>query len=90
MRVDVLHVSRLLGVPVDDANTPAYDEHSCEAVGTLKLARAYGLSEPAIEQMVLVLGRHSRDAMGEPVEWVTSWYRGDRITFVADLSAPRQ
>lgn len=39
---------------------------------------------------MLVLGRHSRDAMGEPVEWVTSWYRGDRITFVADLSAPRQ
>jgi len=55
---DVLHVSRLLGVPVDDANTPAYDEHSCEAVGTLKLARAYGMSESAIEQLVLVLGRH--------------------------------
>ncbi len=38
---------------------------------------------------MLVLGRHSRDAEGDPVEWVTSWYRGDRITFVADLSAPR-
>ena len=38
---------------------------------------------------MLVLGRHSRDADGEPVEWVTSWYRGDRVTFVADLSAPR-
>jgi GntR family transcriptional regulator len=38
---------------------------------------------------MLVLGRHSRDAAGEPVEWVTSWYRGDRVTFVADLSAPR-
>jgi GntR family transcriptional regulator len=38
---------------------------------------------------MLVLGRHSRDAGGDPVEWVTSWYRGDRVTFVADLSAPR-
>lgn len=39
---------------------------------------------------MLVLGRHSRDVDGEPVEWVTSWYRGDRVTFVADLMAPRQ
>lgn len=39
---------------------------------------------------MLVLGRHSRDADGAPVEWVTSWYRGDRVTFVADLSAPRR
>lgn len=38
---------------------------------------------------MLVLARHSRDAGGDPVEWVTSWYRGDRVTFVADLSAPR-
>jgi GntR family transcriptional regulator len=38
----------------------------------------------------LVLGRHSFDKAGVPVEWVTSWYRGDRVTFVADLSAPRR
>jgi GntR family transcriptional regulator len=38
---------------------------------------------------MLVLGRHSADTNGEPVEWVTSWYRGDRVTFVADLHAPR-
>jgi GntR family transcriptional regulator len=38
---------------------------------------------------MLVLGRHSRVATGEPVEWVTSWYRGDRITFVANLATPR-
>jgi GntR family transcriptional regulator len=37
---------------------------------------------------MLVLGRHSRDASGDPVEWVTSWYRGDRVTFVANLTAP--
>jgi GntR family transcriptional regulator len=35
---------------------------------------------------MLVLSRHSFDAEGEPVEWVRSWYRGDRYTFVARLS----
>lgn len=38
---------------------------------------------------MLVLGRHTHDRSGEPVEWVTSWYRGDRVTFLADLRAPR-
>lgn len=40
---------------------------------------------------MLILTRHSFDANGEPVEWVRSWYRGDRYTFVAKLSlnAPR-
>jgi GntR family transcriptional regulator len=37
---------------------------------------------------MLVLSRHSFDAEGEPVEWVRSWYRGDRYTFVARLTAP--
>lgn len=37
---------------------------------------------------MLVLSRHSFDADGEPVEWVRSWYRGDRYTFVARLAAP--
>jgi GntR family transcriptional regulator len=36
---------------------------------------------------MLVLSRHSFDAGGEPVEWVRSWYRGDRYTFVARLAA---
>jgi GntR family transcriptional regulator, nutrient-sensing system regulator len=35
---------------------------------------------------MLVLGRHSFDADGTPVEWVRSWYRGDRYTFVARLT----
>jgi GntR family transcriptional regulator len=38
---------------------------------------------------MLVLGRHSFDKSGEPVEWVTSWYRGDRVMFLANLKAPR-
>ena len=37
---------------------------------------------------MLVLGRHSFDAAGDPIEWVRSWYRGDRYTFVARLIAP--
>ncbi|MDQ1729850.1 MAG: GntR family transcriptional regulator, nutrient-sensing system regulator [Pseudonocardiales bacterium] len=36
---------------------------------------------------MLVLGRHSFDDAGEPIEWVHSWYRGDRYVFVAKLSA---
>jgi len=36
---------------------------------------------------MLVLSRHSFDASGEPVEWVRSWYRGDRYTFIARLTA---
>jgi GntR family transcriptional regulator len=34
---------------------------------------------------MLILSRHSFDTDGEPVEWVRSWYRGDRYTFVARL-----
>jgi GntR family transcriptional regulator len=37
---------------------------------------------------MLVLGRHTFDRSGRPVEWVTGWYRGDRVTFVANLSSP--
>jgi len=35
---------------------------------------------------MLVLARHSFDAEGVPVEWVRSWYRGDRYTFLARLA----
>jgi GntR family transcriptional regulator len=37
---------------------------------------------------MLILSRHSLDGDGRPVEWVRSWYRGDRYTFVARLNAP--
>jgi GntR family transcriptional regulator len=36
---------------------------------------------------MLVLGRHSFDADHAPVEYVRSWYRGDRYIFVARLAA---
>ena len=34
----------------------------------------------------LVLGRPSFEADGTPIEWVRSWYRGARYTFVARLT----
>lgn len=34
---------------------------------------------------MLILTRHSFDAQGNPIEWVHSWYRGDRYTFIARL-----
>jgi GntR family transcriptional regulator len=37
---------------------------------------------------ILMLSRHSYDEAGEPVEWVRSWYRGDRYRFTARLTAP--
>lgn len=37
---------------------------------------------------MLLLSRHSRDTDGQPVEWVRSWYRGDRYKFVARLTRP--
>ena len=55
---EVLRISALLGIPVAGADTPAFDEFACEALQTLALARAYGISEPAIDQMLVVLGRH--------------------------------
>jgi GntR family transcriptional regulator len=39
---------------------------------------------------MLVLSRHTFDDSGEPVEWVRSWYRGDRYVFVARLTRPRK
>ncbi len=37
---------------------------------------------------LLVVRRHSFDQERQPVEWAPSWFRGDRITFVADLNEP--
>ena len=36
---------------------------------------------------MLVVKRLSFDSDGQPVEWGTSWFRGDRITLVARLTA---
>ena len=37
---------------------------------------------------MLVVRRCSFDEHGKPVEWATSWFRGDRITFIARLRTP--
>jgi GntR family transcriptional regulator len=37
---------------------------------------------------MLLLSRHSRDSSGRPVEYVRSFYRGDRYKFVAHLQRP--
>jgi GntR family transcriptional regulator len=37
---------------------------------------------------MLVVRRRSFDTDGTPVEWATSWFRGDRITLVAQLLVP--
>jgi adenylate cyclase len=55
---DVLRASRLLGMFVTDTETRAFDEFSCEAFQAVKLARAYGLSQAALDEMLVVLGRH--------------------------------
>ena len=39
---------------------------------------------------MLVVRRRNFDTDGRPVEWATSWFRGDRITLVTDLAMPRR
>jgi GntR family transcriptional regulator len=62
------------------------------AVETIETApaspREAGLLATDTGAPMLILSRHSLDADGRPVEWVRSWYRGDRYTFVARLNAP--
>ena len=70
----------------------SYGVHPVEAEETIETASAspreaelLGVDTGA---PILVLGRHSFDGDGAPIEYVRSWYRGDRYTFVARLSAP--
>lgn len=65
--------------------------HAQESISTAPASvREAALLNTDTGAPMLVLGRHSFDKAGEPVEWVTSWYRGDRVTFVAELNAPRR
>jgi GntR family transcriptional regulator len=47
--------------------------------------REAGLLDTDVGSPMMMLSRHSFDAQNEPVEWVRSWYRGDRYKFVATL-----
>ena len=70
----------------------SYGVRPVEAEETIETAsaspREAGLLEVDTGAPILVLARHSFDADGDPIEYVRSWYRGDRYTFVARLSAP--
>jgi GntR family transcriptional regulator len=70
----------------------SYGVRPVEAEETIETAsaspREAGLLEVDTGAPILVLVRHSFDADGDPIEYVRSWYRGDRYTFVAKLSAP--
>ena len=60
-----------------------------ETIETVPAApREAELLEVAVGCPMLLLSRHSRDASGRPVEWVLSFYRGDRYKLVAQLAPP--
>lgn len=73
------------------ALSETYHVSPVEAEETIETAsaspREAGLLDIDTGSPILVLGRHSFDADGAPIEYVRSWYRGDRYTFVARLSA---
>jgi GntR family transcriptional regulator len=68
-----------------------WDVVAVRAVETIETApaspREAGLLDTDTGSPMLILSRHSFDAADRPVEWVRSWYRGDRYTFVARLGA---
>jgi GntR family transcriptional regulator, nutrient-sensing system regulator len=59
------------------------------AVETIETApaspREAGLLDTDVGAPMMMLSRHSFDASNNPIEWVRSWYRGDRYKFVATL-----
>jgi GntR family transcriptional regulator len=69
-----------------------YGVHLAEAEETIETVpappREAELLETKVGYPMLLLTRHSRDASGQPVEFVLSYYRGDRYKFVAQLRPP--
>jgi GntR family transcriptional regulator len=67
-----------------------YGVHPVEAEETIETASASPRDAILLQvdtgAPILVLSRHSFDDDGQPIEYVRSWYRGDRYTFVARLS----
>jgi GntR family transcriptional regulator len=66
-----------------------WDIKVVRAVETIETApastREAGLLDTDVGAPMMMLSRHSFNASDEPVEWVRSWYRGDRYKFVATL-----
>jgi GntR family transcriptional regulator len=66
--------------------------HLAEAEETIETVPAppkeAALLNTTVGYPMLLLTRHSRDSEGRPVEFVQSFYRGDRYKFVAQLQRP--
>lgn len=63
--------------------------HAVETIETAPAApREAALLGTEVGAPMLLVSQHSHTAEGEPVEWVRTWYRGDRYSFVAHVSRP--
>jgi len=63
--------------------------HAVETIETAPAApREAALLGTELGAPMLLVSQHSHTAEGEPVEWVRTWYRGDRYSFVAHISRP--
>jgi GntR family transcriptional regulator len=104
MAIEVVHVSarRFPGLQaavertgsVYEALREKYDVSVAHAVETIETApaapREAALLGTEIGTPMLLVSQHSHTAEGEPVEWVRTWYRGDRYSFVAHITRPTQ
>lgn len=63
--------------------------HAVETIETAPAApREAALLGTETGAPMLLVSQHSHTADGQPVEWVRTWYRGDRYSFVAHISRP--
>ena len=102
MALECIHVSarRYPGLAASVAKTGSLYEvlrdkygvsvaHAVETIETAPAApREAALLGTEIGAPMLLVTQHSHTADGEPVEWVRTWYRGDRYSFVAHISRP--
>jgi GntR family transcriptional regulator len=61
--------------------------HAVETIETTPAApREAALLGTEVGAPMLLVSQHSHTADGQAVEWVRTWYRGDRYSFVAHIS----
>ncbi|HTJ72095.1 MAG TPA: GntR family transcriptional regulator [Actinospica sp.] len=64
--------------------------HATETIETAPAApREAALLGTEVGTPMLLVSQHSHTEDGEPVEWVRTWYRGDRYSFVAHITRPQ-
>lgn len=104
MAVECVHVSarRFPGLDAAVARTGSVYEalrtefgvsvaHAVETIETAPAApREAALLGTDVGTPMLLVSQHSHTADGEPVEWVRTWYRGDRYSFVAHITRPAE